>query len=92
MVRSRVLLSAIFATLGVMLAGCAATPPLPRLLPQRRSLRNQRVLLRRRFWRLWLGTSQLCRRLSAGRLGGHIGVYRGGGHRQRFGSQVSARR
>jgi len=29
MVRSRVLLSAIFATLGVALAGCAATPIFP---------------------------------------------------------------
>jgi hypothetical protein len=29
MVRSRVLLSAIFATLGVVLAGCAATPLYP---------------------------------------------------------------
>jgi len=33
MVRSRFLLSAIFATLGVMLAGCAATPLYPGYYP-----------------------------------------------------------
>jgi hypothetical protein len=33
MVRSRVLLSAIFATLGVALAGCAATPLYPGYYP-----------------------------------------------------------